>query len=134
MPDEDIGDALTAYQLARRRGYRFSEQRWLESLRGDPGPRGEKGERGERGPRGLPGEPGRPGRDGRDGIDGRNGIDGLPAQLPPAVRWKATFVRDDDRWVKQIRMRSEDGAAWDGNVSRDRDGMVNEIEFVPREA
>lgn len=135
MPDDDEQhDALTAFQLARRKGYRFSEQRWLESLKGERGERGEKGDRGDRGPRGLNGDPGLHGRDGRDGIngkDGLNGIDGIDGALPPPVRWKGTFERDAQRLVKKIRLKADDGVEWDGNVSRDNFGAMSEVEFVP---
>jgi hypothetical protein len=132
MPDEH--DALTAFQLARRKGYRFSEQRWLESLKGERGDRGEKGERGDRGPRGLNGQNGKDGRSGRDGIngkDGRNGVDGQDGTLPAPIPWKATFERDANRLTKRMHIKAADGAAWTGNVLRDPFGAIAEVEFVP---
>lgn len=131
---EDDTDALTAFQLARRRGYRYSEQRWLESLRGEPGPRGEKGDRGERGPRGFAGErgvDGRDGRDGRDGIDGKNGADGVDGTLPDPVPWKATFDRGPNRLTRSIRIVSADGVAWKADVQRDPTGLIAEVQFSP---
>lgn len=141
MPDEQH-DALTAFQIARRRGYRFSEQRWLESLKGERGEKGDKGDRGDRGPRGLDG------KDGRDappvgdlvsqvlalvptpknGVDGRDGQDG---ELPAPVPWKATFERGPNRLTSRLLLKSAEGESWVGNVMRDPFGSIAEVEFVP---
>ena len=132
--DDQPNDALTAFQLARRKGYRFSEQRWLESLKGDRGEPGVKGDRGERGPRGLPGEngiDGRHGRDGSDGINGKDGRNGADGTLPDPVPWSAKFERGMNRLTNKVRMRSADGDEWVGNVQRDLYGDVAVIEFVP---
>ena len=132
--DDQPDDALTAFQLARRKGYRFSEQRWLESLKGDRGDRGEKGDRGERGPRGLNGQngiDGRHGRDGSNGIDGKAGRDGQDGTLPDPVPWTVAFERDLHRRTTTLRLKSADGDAWTGNVHRDLYGDIDEVEFVP---
>ena len=128
---DDEPDALTAFQIARRKGYRFSEQRWLESLKGERGERGEKGDRGDRGPRGFAGENGINGRDGRDGIDGKNGVDGQDGRLPDPIPWTAVFERDANRLATKLHVKSADGAAWTGNVMRDPFGTIAEVEFIP---
>lgn len=70
---EDGLDGLSAYQIARKRGFAGTQDEWLLSLRGKEGAKGEKGEKGERG---LVGPPGIDGRDGIDGEQGQAGIRG----------------------------------------------------------
>lgn len=122
----------SAYEIARRHGYRFSEEQWLKSL-GRAGDKGPRGERGDRGPRGLPGADGRngiDGRDGRNGIDGKDGLNGLNGVLPEPVPWTGIWERDMNRMTTRIRVKSVQGA-WDAVITRDPTQAIQEVEFIP---
>ena len=128
------GHGKSAYEIARARGYRFSEEQWLKSLRGQPGAPGEKGDRGERGPRGFDGAHGRngvDGKDGRDGIDGKAGTDGRDGALPEPVPWTAKFERGINRLTQTIRIKSAQGERWRADVLRDATGIIDEVQFIP---
>ena len=125
----------TAYQIARRHGYRFSEEQWLKSLQGPAG-KGEKGERGDRGPRGLNGADGKDGRDGRDGADGINGKDGrdgVDGELPLPEPWKGRVERDPvTKLANKVHIKSTSGEAWEGRFTRPHQhAPFDEFEFVP---
>lgn len=125
----------TAYEIARRHGYRFSEEQWLKSLQGAGTP-GTKGERGERGPRGLPGtdgKQGRDGQDGRDGIDGKNGLNGRDGAMPDPVPWTATIERDPQtKLAKAARILSSEGDRWEAQIVRAHPSApFDEVRFVP---
>ena len=64
----------SAYEIAVDNGFEGDEQAWLESLKGERGPRGEQG---EPGPAGSDGEQGPPGEDGAQGPPGKDGADGF---------------------------------------------------------
>lgn len=55
----------SAYEIAVDNGFEGDEQAWLESLKGERGPRGEQG---EQGPPGEDGAQGPPGEDGANGF------------------------------------------------------------------
>jgi hypothetical protein len=125
LSDEEVEAGESAYQVARRNGYRFSEARWLQSLQGAHGKDGAQGPRGEQG---IPGPQGPPGR---DGVDGRDGLDGEPGELPAPVPWTATFERDASRQVVRMRIQSADGQRWKAVVRRDAMGMVQDVSITP---
>ena len=51
-------DGLSAYEIAVKNGFKGTEQEWLASLVGSPGPQGPQGIQGDAGPRGEKGEKG----------------------------------------------------------------------------
>lgn len=57
----------SAYEIARTEGFKGTEEEWLDSLKGSPGPEGPKGDKGEKGDQGLVGPPGETGPKGEDG-------------------------------------------------------------------
>lgn len=104
-------DGDSAYEIARRRGFRGSESEWLASLRGPPGPAGPPGPPGEvvgvvgeagppgaRGPRGATGPAGAPGERGTRGPRGLAGPAGPPGPPGPVGprpdhEWSGTRLR-----------------------------------------
>lgn len=100
---------LSPYTLAVKRGFKGTEDEWLESLKGgpkgDPGPKGEKGDKGETGPVGPKGDDGKSayqvwldqgnkgtkddflaslkGPKGDQGNPGEKGADGKPGESGP---------------------------------------------------
>lgn len=53
----------SAYEVAVENGFTGTEEQWLESLKGEPGPQGIQGEQGEQGPQGPQGPQGQAGKD-----------------------------------------------------------------------
>lgn len=93
-------DGLSAYELARAKGFPGTLDEWLASLKGKDGRDGEPGQSGRDGLDGKDGAPGADGRDGRDGKDGApgprgaRGPAGKDASPPAAVPWMASFERE----------------------------------------
>lgn len=72
-------DGASAYEVAVANGFEGTEQEWLDSLVGPPGPKGEKGDTGATGPKGeqgLKGDAGPQGPQGEPGKDGATGPQG----------------------------------------------------------
>src|SRR5690625_7958110 len=67
----------SAFRSAVDNGFEGDEQAWLESLKGERGPRGEQGEPGPAGSDGEQGPQGPPGEDGVQGPPGEDGADGF---------------------------------------------------------
>ena len=53
----------SAYQIAVDNGFIGTEQQWLDSLQGEPGPQGPEGPQGPQGEKGEKGDPGSGGMD-----------------------------------------------------------------------
>ena len=73
----------SAYEVAVENGFEGTEEEWLDSLKGDTGPRGEKGDKGDTGPRGEKGDKGDTGPQGDKGDAGPQGpagADGAPGK------------------------------------------------------
>lgn len=91
---------LSAYQIAVNHGFSGSEEAWLDSLQGQPGPAGEKGADGAAGPAGEKGEQGEKGDPGEKGDKGDPGEPGQgavlyeqaaePADAPVGALWVDT--------------------------------------------
>lgn len=75
-----LADGDSAYEVAVKQGFEGTVRDWLESLKGDPGPRGEQG---IPGPQGLPGEPGPQGQTGEAGPQGPAGEAGPMGEAGP---------------------------------------------------
>ena len=72
-------EGKSAYEIAVSNGFDGTETEWLESLRGEQGPKGDKGEqgpKGEAGPKGQQGDKGEQGPKGDTGPQGAQGIQG----------------------------------------------------------
>lgn len=69
------GAGASAYDIAVENGFEGTEEEWLESLKGEPGPQGEPGEKGEQGERGEQGLQGEKGEPGADGYTPQKGVD-----------------------------------------------------------
>lgn len=122
--DDTLADS--AYDIARRRGFRGSEADWLASLRGlqgeagETGPAGPPGPQGEPGPQGAPGEPGPQGPRGVPGPPGKDGLEGPPG--PPAVALLPAAmdpVLDSDGRLLSCRITTVSGAVLQFTVDRD---------------
>lgn len=72
-PGEPGADGKSAYEIAVGNGFSGSETEWLESLRGEPGPKGETGATGPQGPKGEIGPVGPSGEQGPQGPKGDTG-------------------------------------------------------------
>src|SRR5690625_5730818 len=77
----------SAYEIAVDNGFEGDEQAWLESLKGERGPRGEQG---EPGPAGSDGEQGPPGEDGADGFGTEAQYNDIIARLEALEDRKST--------------------------------------------
>lgn len=128
-PEGPVGrDGLSAFELAKTKGFSGTEDEWLLSLkgeRGDIGPAGEKGSDGIQGERGIPGESikgdpgpqgergekgeiggaGPTGERGEKGADGINGRDGKDAYQ---IAVEKGFVGTELQWLDSLR--GKDGA------------------------
>jgi hypothetical protein len=128
-------DGLSAYEIAKAKGFKGTADEWLESLRGAPGRDGVDGIDGKEGlpgPRGEPGPPGRDGRDGRDGIDGKDGRDGKDATRAPAVTHEAQFTRDDEGQTVLMTVAPKSGRGQRWNVIPVRvNGYMESADIVP---
>lgn len=105
-------DGLSAYEIARAKGFNGTAQEWLASLKGEPGRDGKDGISVEPAevralveravaeiPRPQDGTNGRDGKDGKNGsrgLKGDTGPAGADASQPPRVPWQALFTRDED--------------------------------------
>lgn len=145
MPQPRDGlDGLSAFEIARLRGFQGTDAEWLESLKGEPGRDGADGEPGKsvdpaevdalvrRAVEAIP----RP-RDGINGQDGKRGEKGEPgdnAKPPPAVPYVATFTRDPEtqRTLSMyVEPKSGNGQAWSVIPRPGRDGVWAEVEINP---
>lgn len=61
-------DGKSAYEIAVDSGFNGTVAEWLESLKGEAGPKGDKGDAGPKGEKGDPGDKGDPGERGADGF------------------------------------------------------------------
>lgn len=76
----------SAYEIARTEGFEGTEEEWLDSLKGSPGPEGPKGDKGdigETGPKGDKGDTGEKGIPGEKGEKGDQGLVGPPGETGP---------------------------------------------------
>ena len=81
-PAGDRGaDGLSAYEIAKEKGFSGTQQEWITSLKGEKGADGEKGEKGDAGPVGPQGPQGIPGEKGQDGVIGKDGTPGVSATV-----------------------------------------------------
>lgn len=76
-------DGASAYEVAVANGFEGTEQEWLDSLVGPPGPKGPSGKDGEVGPQGPRGKDGAIGPQGEPGPQGPAGKDGEPGPQGP---------------------------------------------------
>ena len=81
---KDGADGLSAFELARKGGYRGTLDQWLVSLKGAPGDRGLRG------------------------LSGKDGDDGRDLALVPAM---AAFERDEQtKLTQRVVLSAEDGS------------------------
>lgn len=125
------GVFLSAYGIAVKWGYVGTEEEWLDSLKGERGPRGEPGPQGEQGIPGtvsfeelteeqiamLKGEKGDPGPAGKDGAtgpagkDGEQGSDGV--SIASVVQ---TTTSTEDGGINVVSVTLSDGKVFRFNV------------------
>jgi hypothetical protein len=84
----------SAYQVAVNNGFVGTEEEWLASLEGSPGPKGDKGDPGERGLQGLQGDPGPKGDPGDPGTDGASAYEQAVA---------GGFVGTEAEWLISLK-------------------------------
>lgn len=146
LPGRDGFDGLSAFEIARAKGFVGDEAAWLASL---VGPRGEKGDKGEDGrsvdpaevlvavaqavaliPPAKEGEPGPPGPRGERGLPGK---DGQPAELPPLVPWRANYQRDPETLLTTAVLAGPAGQAPVVKVVpvRRADLLIDHLELTP---
>lgn len=105
---KDGAPGLSAFELARKAGFRGTLEQWLASLKGEPGEKGDPGV----------GKDGEPGRD---------------LALVPAL---ATFERDPDtRLTERVVVSAEDGSILVTITPlRDVDGFMDRAFIEPAQA
>lgn len=111
-------DGESAYEIAVDHGFVGTEEEWLESLQGEPGPQGPPG------PQGIQGEQGPQGIQGVQGETGAQGQKGDPGEGVPAggtkgqVLAKASGSDYDTEWVNA-------GGGGTGHWTREELDVVN---------
>lgn len=92
-------DGDSAYEVARKNGFRGDVDQWLEQMRG---------------PMGEPGERGRDGVNGKDGAQGPRGPEGPPGPRGPRPEheWRGTelrFENPDGSWGEYVDLQGPKG-------------------------
>lgn len=144
MVEHDGLPGESAFDIARREGFRGTRAEWLASLRGVPGdpgpigpsgPEGPRGEIGPEGPRGRDGLDGERGKDGAMGPRGPRGPRGLPgkdAQAAVDLPWQVVFEWDGNQVISAFVIPSASGLrTWRVSPLRDPNGRMTGASLEP---
>lgn len=142
-------DGLSAYEIARAKGYRGTVAAWLDSLKGPPGRDGKDGadvdpaevqslvERAVAEiPRPRDGSDGRNGNDGERGLKGDQGAPGADAKPVPLVPWLADYERDPETDLTQkvtLKPAPSSGLSQWALVPHRINGLIRTVSIFPVE-
>lgn len=110
------------YRLAQEAGFSGTYEEWLESVKGETGPKGDKGDTGEAGPKGDKGDTG---ETGPQGVDGTSFINGEGAPSAETGKNGDTYL-DTTTW--DVYTKADGTWTYVGNISST--GKTSSIEEV----